>query len=73
MKAIDFHPWRNNVLDYVGQPLISTEGKQVMVAQSMASGFMIYVDGKLIESKLSNMAASSILNRIGVTVEIANA
>lgn len=64
MKTIDFHPWRNNVLDYVGQPLISVEGNRVMVAQAMTSGFMIYIDGKLIESGLSNMAASSILNRI---------
>lgn len=64
MRTIDFHPWRNNVLDYVGQPLISVEGKRVVVAQAMTSGFMIYIDGKLTESGLSNMAASSILNRL---------
>lgn len=65
-SEINFHPWKNNVLDYVGRKLVSTKtGEEVIVAQAMVDGFMIYVNGVLIESRLSNLAASSVLNRIG--------
>lgn len=64
MKEINFNPYTANVLDYVGQKLVNVDGKQVMVAQNMRGEFMIYVDGKLTEGGLSNIAASSVLNRL---------
>ena len=69
MSDINFHPFRSNVIDYVGQPLVSTStGEQVMVAQNMRGQFMVYVAGKLIETELDNLAASSVLNRIGCRI-----
>lgn len=70
MSNINFHPFRSNVIDYVGQPLICTStGEQVMVEQNMRGQFMVYVAGKLTESELDNLAASSVLNKIGCQVE----
>ena len=68
-KEINFHPWRNNVLDFVGQPLVQiATGQQVMVAQNMRGQFMIYVAGALVEDGLDNIGASSVLNRMGCSV-----
>lgn len=66
MKEINFNPYTANVLDYVGRPLVEINtGKKVWIQQSMSDGFIIHVDGKVLKSGLSNIAASSVLNRIG--------
>lgn len=64
MTEINFNPYTANVLDYVGRELVNVDGQQVMVAQNMRGEFMIYVDGKLTEGGLSNIIASSVLNRL---------
>jgi hypothetical protein len=66
MSEINFNPYTANVLDYVGRPLLkNATGETVWIQQSMRGEFMIYVNGKLAEDGLSNIAASSVLNRIG--------
>ncbi len=64
MKEINFNPYTANVLDYVGRELVNVDGKRVWIQQSMNGEFMIYVDGKLAESGMSNIVASSVLNRL---------
>lgn len=65
-SEINFHPWKSNVIDYVGKELVSTTtGVKVKVGQDMRGQFIVYVDGVPAETELSNLAASSVLNRIG--------
>ena len=69
-KEINFNPYTANVLDYMGREMIATDGRQVMVAQNMRGEFMVYVAGALFENGLSNMVASSVLNRIGCRLSL---
>ena len=63
---INFHPYTANVLDYVGKRLVSTTtGESVEIRQDMRGQFAIYVAGVPTETELWNIAASSVLNRIG--------
>lgn len=63
---INFNPYTANVLDYVGKRLVSTTtGDTVEIRQDMRGQFSIYVAGVPTETDLSNLAASSVLNRIG--------
>lgn len=63
---INFNPYTHNVLDYVGKRMVSTTtGVEVKIAQDMRGQFVIYVAGIPTETELANLAASSVLNRIG--------
>lgn len=65
-KEINFNPYTANVLDYVGKRLQSTTtGEIVEICQDMRGQFAIYVASAPIETELGNLAASSVLNRIG--------
>lgn len=65
-SEINFQPYTANVLDYVGKRLVSTTtGESVEIRQDMRGQFAIYVADVPTETELSNIAASSVLNRIG--------
>jgi len=61
---INFNPYTANVLDYVGKPLATVDGRRVQITQAMNGDFAILVNGEPVESGLGNLAASSILNRM---------
>lgn len=64
MVEINFNPYTANVLDYVGKPLVNIYAEKVLIQQRMNGSFMIFIDDKLAEDGLSNIAASSVLNRM---------
>lgn len=70
MPEINFNPWTNNVLDYVNVPLVTANDEPVIIKQDMTGTFFVIVNAVIVEKNLSNIAASSVLNRIGVSQHI---
>jgi hypothetical protein len=61
-KALNFSPFKNNVLDYVGEPLVTEDGKKVEIQQKMDGKFVVLADGKEVFSSKDNIQVSAFLN-----------
>lgn len=60
---IQFNPFTNNVLDYVGrEDLITPDGDSVKIVCRMGGGFDVTIKGKT-EKNFNNLAASAWLNK----------
>ena len=60
---INFSPFSNNVLDYVGRPDLHTiKGSKVNISHDVG-GFTLKLDGQVKALKLSNTEASYTLNK----------
>ena len=58
-----FSPFRNNVIDYIDVPLVSEDGRSVIVRRPMIK-FLIYVDDVLYKETDDNISASYTLNSL---------
>lgn len=69
-REIDFSPFRNNVLDYVGRIDLQTpNGTEVQIKKDMfGGGFTVIIGSKTFGPKMSNVEASYVLNahQVGV-------
>jgi hypothetical protein len=65
-QPINFSPFRNNVLDYIGKELRTPDNKRVRIEQG--STFRIYINDILAHETMDNIDASYFLNRREVGV-----
>jgi len=62
--SINFHPFVQNVLDYIDVPLVSKDGRCVIVKYGMQLLYSIYVYGELYRETYDNVSASYTLNSL---------
>ena len=65
--SIHFSPYAHNVLDYIDVPLVSADGRNVIVRR-YGMAFQIYVDGALYRETDVNISASYVLNSLECNV-----
>jgi hypothetical protein len=64
---INFHPMKNNMLDYVGRDdLYTRDERQVTISQNMALEFIVKIDDFEVFRSVYNLAVSYYLNRLEV-------
>lgn len=61
-REINFSPFANNVLDYVGKDNLSTPGGQKVEIDRAGMGFRVKIGGKVVADKQDNLGASFALN-----------
>ncbi len=61
---INFSPYATNILDAINIPLITADGKSVVIRR-VGNLFVIYVDGEVYRETDDNISASYTLNSLG--------
>ena len=64
-NAINWHPWRDNPLDWIKRPLRTVDGRAVLITQP-AIDFVLFVDGVEHYRTSNNSALCYELNRLEV-------
>ncbi len=68
-KPINFSPFAQNVLDYVGRENLRTASGKVVAIYQTGSGFDIFIDGTSVAQDVDNLQASYILNTNEVGIQ----
>lgn len=65
-QEINFHPMRNNILDFVGrQDLRTISGKSVIISRCVRGvGFIVKVDNQVSLESDCNLTVSGYLNKL---------
>jgi len=59
---INFSPLDNNVIDYVGRELTTSQNDLIYIHQNMRGAFTLTVNGKVVRDNLDNITLSYMLN-----------
>ena len=63
LNQITFHPFRENILDYIGRNDLETpDGKKVIIDRSGTFDFAVRFDGEEVFRGDSNLSVSGFLN-----------
>lgn len=66
-SPIAFHPFRSNILDYVGNKnLVTHDNRSVGISQDMRGQFTVTVNGEKVVEDADNLAASAQLCELKV-------
>lgn len=66
---INFHPWKNNILNYLDskRDLVTPDGKKVVITMPLTE-FVVTIDGVEIVRNADNVYVSAILDRYEVGI-----